>query len=608
MKLQIKTYSAADALRAASARCGNRPGRSRKLKTQFLISAAMVSLSLIPSFVSAAPQRPAITSSGVYVTILSPNPGTIFDGTKQVEVSAFYQASTNTGGVATLDLYIDGHQAATKTLDSPEARGVVSFLIDPTALTAGQHQIVVRASASDAEVFSARTGLSVQAISDDKSGTNSAPAESTPPDVFITAPGPDMTVDGLVHIKVNAYDASGKSPYVSLFVDHQFKTLRNFPPYDFDWDTTRVANGFHTIEVWGYNDAQLVGHASPLKVLVNNPGGRTFIRKDLSDTPGAPQSKASGSSMSSKQATSILALPSLSRHSTQAMSPRTAPAEHASVVPSHQAPALASSSSRQLTLWPNEQLASATTGESTAISDSTLLMAPFVKPVTQSQISSQTPSASVHAGNTDRKSTSQGPLVPTLDTAIASGAVPQRMASAIISEGSTDDEVAANEGGLLSSPTLEPQLHALATPHHVAEAIAGSWTPSPVHLTIDQMLQARGSFQVVMNDKPLQLDRPLQVHRSILFAPFRGIFENQGGILGWDAQTKQVHAMSEDRLISMTIGSRQVLVNNQSFRLDAAPYILSGRTMVPLAFLPLALPVTVSFDAGTGHLIINSKD
>ena len=87
---------------------------------------------------------------------------------------------------------------------------------------------------------------------------------------------------------MNATDASGKSPYVSLFIDHAFKTLRNFPPYSFNWDTTRLPNGYHTIEVLGYNDAQQVGRANPIRVMVNNPGGRTFERHDLRDKPAAP--------------------------------------------------------------------------------------------------------------------------------------------------------------------------------------------------------------------------------------------------------------------------------------------------------------------------------
>ena len=41
--------------------------------------------------------------------------------------------------------------------------------------------------------------------------------------------------------------------------------------------------------------------------------------------------------------------------------------------------------------------------------------------------------------------------------------------------------------------------------------------------------------------------------------------------------------------------------------LELAPYLLSGRTMVPLSFLPVALDVSVDFDASTGHLIINSN-
>ena len=101
----------------------------------------------------------------------------------------------------------------------------------------------------------------------------------------IENPAVNGQVQGKVTLRIQAQDPSGKPPYVSLFIDHGFKTLRNYAPYEFSWDTTAYANGYHTIEAFGYNDAQDVGHAQPLRVFVNNPGGRTERRTDLKDAP-----------------------------------------------------------------------------------------------------------------------------------------------------------------------------------------------------------------------------------------------------------------------------------------------------------------------------------
>ena len=270
-----------------------------------LASASLLSLAAgAPIAASAAGAVPVIDqsaaasapTSGVYVTILSPNPGMSLAGKKQVEIRAYYESSF---GVSGLDLYIDGQHMATQQLAKPEERGEISFVVEASALRAGAHSIVIRATATDQEVSSARTEMSLPAapsasVPDDASGGGGGELNAETaggPSVGIVSPGPSATVGGIIEIKVDASDASGKAPYVSLFVDHQFKTLRNFAPYTFDLDTNHLTNGKHTIEIWGYNDAQERTQAKPLEIIVNNPGGHTFERHDLlDDAPSAPKS------------------------------------------------------------------------------------------------------------------------------------------------------------------------------------------------------------------------------------------------------------------------------------------------------------------------------
>ena len=57
----------------------------------------------------------------------------------------------------------------------------------------------------------------------------------------------------------------------------------------------------------------------------------------------------------------------------------------------------------------------------------------------------------------------------------------------------------------------------------------------------------------------------------------------------------------------LTIGKRQALVNAKTVVLDGKPYLLTGRTMVPLSFVSMALDADVQYDAATGHLLITSR-
>ena len=123
------------------------------------VLAATLGLSLLGPHRAFAAPHPSLASAGANdlgVTILSPDPNVPLSGVKPVEISAFYQGSPSNQIVA-IELFIDGAKAATKTLDAPETRGVVSFLVDAGQIAAGAHQIVVRATAADQEVQSVKS-------------------------------------------------------------------------------------------------------------------------------------------------------------------------------------------------------------------------------------------------------------------------------------------------------------------------------------------------------------------------------------------------------------------------------------------------------------------
>ncbi|BDI33789.1 hypothetical protein CCAX7_58400 [Capsulimonas corticalis] len=257
--------------------------------------AAALSLTVIgPHRAYAAPIQ-GHEDSNLAVTVLSPTPRTSFSGEKPVEISAFYQGSA-TNQITAVELFVDGVSAFTKHLDAPEERGVISFLVDASQLTGGTHRIVIRAIAADAEVVSAKSSFIFVGDDQNASPRIAAPAQASPdalPQLSYMSPAPEEKVQGTVKIQLDASDASGKAPYVSVFVDNVFKTLRNYPPYEYDWDTTEYTNGYHTIQSFGYNESDKLGPAKTLRVYVNNPGGRTAIRTDLKDggakQPAAPK-------------------------------------------------------------------------------------------------------------------------------------------------------------------------------------------------------------------------------------------------------------------------------------------------------------------------------
>ncbi len=581
---------------------------------QALALAATFGLSLTgPHRALAAPVAPiAQSDSGIAVTILSPVPRTTFSGVKPVEISAFYQGSSS-NQIVTLELYVDGVKAAQKTLETPETRGVVSFLVDASALTGGVHRIVVRATGADAEVVSAKGSFIFEAPAAEEAAPVATPAG--PPRLSIESLSSDGKVEGIVKIRIHADDASGKAPYVSLFIDRAFKTLRNYAPYEFEWDTTAYPNGPHTIEAFGYNDAQEVGHAQPLRVIINNPGGRTERRTDLQDAPktavlphAAPVPAHAAPAVKPR------------RMKAAALARRPAPALLAALPPTrarHQA-AHRQQMARLFDLAQKSLILTGTPELSNPFRDDAAAPAmPAVQPKTMTPLTGFKPMPV-------KPLVMEAPAAPMAEALLAgtpnaSPALPsaphllQMASSKLAGTGlSSPFLVAPHVPSMKATVSTLTRLGPSQRIVRVTRPLHASALRQSVHVahfgaSLD-WLRAAGQTSLQFNSTRLPLERPLSAQGSVLFGPLRQIFEEGGGSLMWQARTGVVIAHSQSKDISLTMGQKTATVNNAAVALDAAPYVNQGRTMVPLSFLKAAMDVDVQYDAATGHLLVTSKN
>lgn len=90
-------------------------------------------------------------------------------------------------------------------------------------------------------------------------------------------------------------------------------------------------------------------------------------------------------------------------------------------------------------------------------------------------------------------------------------------------------------------------------------------------------------------------------------APIRFISEALGAKVEWVQDTRQVVIRRDDIRIVLTIGSRDVWVNDEVFTLDTAPQLISpGITFAPVRFICEALGDRVDYDNLTGEVTIVS--
>ena len=581
--------------------------------------AAALGLSLIgPHRAYAAPG--GITAPGdseLDVKVLSPDPHTPLVGLKPVDISAFYQGTPGNQIVA-VELYLDGKKVAARTLDVPETRGVVSFLVDASQITPGAHRVVVRVTAADQEVKSVRSVFqfgepntdspaagSLPGLSPDAPGISAGPA----PTLRLFDPSENGQVQGTVTIKVKATDPSGKNPYVSLFIDKTFKTLRNFAPYEFEWDTTAYPNGYHTIEVSGYNDSAKVGQAKALRVYVNNPGGETAIRHDLLDGVKPAKTRAPRKSVGRPLPLRRPDLLTADEHKAT----QTGPTRMASALPGHlrstreivqhvvlgagslgPADAATELSAPFATETPARLARPLRAGGHKPLPAATAAVTPDIDP-NMAAMADLTRSARRVSGKIARLQRMSGLKLPDSDLASPFLADPQAQPPPAV----TVVKIAAYQAQMRMTERMT---------HSVIKPVM-KMHPLRVHLpaSLGSLLRSVGQTSVLFNHTTVRIDRPLAAQGGVLFGPLRQIFEQGGGTLTWESRTGIVRAKSATKDIQLTIGKNQAVVNARAVSLDGKPYLIMGRTMVPLSFVTAAMDADVQYDAATGHLLITSR-
>src|SRR5579859_1102188 len=99
--------------------------------------------------------------------------------------------------------------------------------------------------------------------------------DTTPPTTSITSPANGATVSGTVAITATASDNVGVTQMQILIDGAVAASNTNATSLSFNWNTTSVANGSHTIVSKAFDAAGNIGTSSTVTVTVSNSGGTT---------------------------------------------------------------------------------------------------------------------------------------------------------------------------------------------------------------------------------------------------------------------------------------------------------------------------------------------
>ena len=119
---------------------------------------------------------------------------------------------------------------------------------------------------------------------------------------------------------------------------------------------------------------------------------------------------------------------------------------------------------------------------------------------------------------------------------------------------------------------------------------------------------AEDDIKVYVYGKQLLSDVAPQIVNDRTMVPMRAIFEALECTVDWDQDTLTSTATAADsKVISLTMGSSIMKVNNKNVVLDSAPFISNDRTLVPVRAISESLDCEVSWDGDTKTVGIVKK-
>ena len=113
---------------------------------------------------------------------------------------------------------------------------------------------------------------------------------------------------------------------------------------------------------------------------------------------------------------------------------------------------------------------------------------------------------------------------------------------------------------------------------------------------------AEQPIKVFIDGKQISFTVNPTIQSGSTLVPFRPVFEALGLTVVWNSKTRSVEGTKSGLKISLILDKNVATVNGVTKKLDVAPKIIQGNTMVPLRFIGEAANKQVTWD-GTNRVI-----
>jgi len=131
-------------------------------------------------------------------------------------------------------------------------------------------------------------------------------------------------------------------------------------------------------------------------------------------------------------------------------------------------------------------------------------------------------------------------------------------------------------------------------------ALAGGF--SPPAFALEQPREIR----VLIDGLPVTFDVQPVIQDNRTMVPFRAVAEALNVKISWDDPAQTVNASDGKTTIRLQIGNSTAYRNEKPITLDVPPFILDGRTLIPLRFFSEAFGCSVAWDTVAYNVKITS--
>lgn len=115
-----------------------------------------------------------------------------------------------------------------------------------------------------------------------------------------------------------------------------------------------------------------------------------------------------------------------------------------------------------------------------------------------------------------------------------------------------------------------------------------------------------GQKSLIVNGTKKAIDSAPMVQEGTTYVPIKYVLDAFGGTATWNSTTKKIMVLRGSKVLDLTVGKKEFILNGKRQSAGVAPILLQGRTLVPLRLVSEQLGLTVKWEQETKTVTIES--